>query len=146
MEKNQFQILPFFIISFSILISGFTVIFTWSDFLILLLDYVVQIKPIFPMNTASIGVITVVLTLSFYLLFLLLGVGGIANNRAAQGLNQNQKKWSITDLENIWWSILYCKIDILNLFLSDKYLLEFYFFEVIRQYMFDIFDLFCRYF
>ena len=43
------------------------------------------------MNTASIAVITVVLTLSFYLLFLLLGVGGIANNRAAQGLNQNQK-------------------------------------------------------
>ena len=43
------------------------------------------------MNVASISVITVIATLSFYLIFLVLGVGGIANNRAAQGLDQNQK-------------------------------------------------------
>ena len=43
------------------------------------------------MNTASIAVITLVTTLSVYLIFLVLGVGGIANNRAAQGLDQNQK-------------------------------------------------------
>tara|TARA_Y100001968_G_scaffold204299_1_gene187558 strand:- start:141 stop:281 length:141 start_codon:yes stop_codon:yes gene_type:complete len=43
------------------------------------------------MNTASIAVITIITTLSFYLIFLVLGVGGIANNRAAQGLDQNQK-------------------------------------------------------
>ncbi len=44
------------------------------------------------MNTASIAVITVVTTLSLYLIFLVLGVGGIANNRAAQGLDQNKKR------------------------------------------------------
>ena len=43
------------------------------------------------MNTASIAVITLVTTLSIYLMFLVLGVGGIANNRAAQGLDQNKK-------------------------------------------------------
>ncbi len=42
------------------------------------------------MNAATISVITVVITLSLYLIFLVLGVGGIANNRAAQGIDQNQ--------------------------------------------------------
>ena len=43
------------------------------------------------MNSTSIVVITLVTTLFIYLIFLVLGVGGIANNRAAQGLDQNQK-------------------------------------------------------
>ena len=43
------------------------------------------------MNIVSVAVITVVTTLSLYLIFLVLGLGGVANNRAAQGLDQNQK-------------------------------------------------------
>ena len=43
------------------------------------------------MNIASVAVITLIATLSLYLIFLVLGVGGVANNRAAQGLDQNQK-------------------------------------------------------
>ena len=43
------------------------------------------------MNAATIAVITVVTTLSLYLIFLVLGVGGIARNRSAQGLDQNQQ-------------------------------------------------------
>ena len=43
------------------------------------------------MNIVSVAVITLVATLSLYLIFLVLGVGGVANNRAAQGLDQNQK-------------------------------------------------------
>ena len=44
------------------------------------------------MNAASVAVITVVTTLSVYLIFLVLGLGGIANNRAAQGLDKKSKK------------------------------------------------------
>ena len=44
------------------------------------------------MNFATITIITVVITFTLYLLFLVLGLGGIANNRSAQGLDQNQKK------------------------------------------------------
>tara|TARA_Y100001968_G_C19126732_1_gene604616 strand:+ start:119 stop:253 length:135 start_codon:yes stop_codon:yes gene_type:complete len=44
------------------------------------------------MNSASLAIITVVFTLTLYLIFLLLGVGGIAKNREAQGLNQKSKK------------------------------------------------------
>ena len=43
------------------------------------------------MNVATIAIITVLSTLSIYIIFLLLGVGGIAKNRAAQGLDQNQR-------------------------------------------------------
>ena len=43
------------------------------------------------MNITSVAIITVVTSLSFYLIFFVLGVGGVANNRAAQGLDQNKK-------------------------------------------------------
>ncbi len=43
------------------------------------------------MNFATIALITVASTLSLYIAFLVLGVGGIAKNRAAQGLDQNQR-------------------------------------------------------
>ena len=42
------------------------------------------------MNFASIVIITVISTLSIYLIFLVIGVGGIAKNRRAQGLDQKQ--------------------------------------------------------
>ena len=38
-----------------------------------------------------IAIITVFSTVSLYIVFLVLGVGGIAKNRRAQGLDQNQK-------------------------------------------------------
>jgi len=44
------------------------------------------------MNFATIAVFTIVFTLSFYLIFLVLGVGGIAQNRSAQGLDQKSNK------------------------------------------------------
>ncbi len=40
------------------------------------------------MNFATITIITIISTLFFYMMFLLLGVGGIAKNRRAQGLDQ----------------------------------------------------------
>ncbi len=43
------------------------------------------------MNFANIVIITVISTATLYIIFLVLGVGGIAKNRAAQGLDQNQK-------------------------------------------------------
>tara|TARA_Y100001968_G_scaffold302162_1_gene315242 strand:+ start:889 stop:1029 length:141 start_codon:yes stop_codon:yes gene_type:complete len=43
------------------------------------------------MNATTIAVVTLVATLSFYLIFLVIGVGGIAKNRAAQGLDQKLK-------------------------------------------------------
>tara|TARA_B100000945_G_scaffold262509_1_gene221078 strand:+ start:418 stop:558 length:141 start_codon:yes stop_codon:yes gene_type:complete len=43
------------------------------------------------MNFATITIITVITTLFFYLIFLVLGVGGIAKNRKAQGFDQNQR-------------------------------------------------------
>ena len=42
------------------------------------------------MNFAAIAIITIISTLFFYMIFLVLGVGGIAKNRRAQGLDQNQ--------------------------------------------------------
>ena len=42
------------------------------------------------MNLPTIAIITVISTVSLYIIFLVLGVGGIANNRRAQGLDQNQ--------------------------------------------------------
>ena len=42
------------------------------------------------MKFATTIIITLVSTLSLYIIFLVLGVGGIAKNRAAQGLDQNQ--------------------------------------------------------
>jgi len=42
------------------------------------------------MNFATITIITIISTLFFYMTFLVLGVGGIANNRRAQGLDQSK--------------------------------------------------------
>ncbi len=43
------------------------------------------------MDFTSIAIITIISTLFLYAIFLLLGVGGIAENRRAQGLDQNQR-------------------------------------------------------
>ncbi len=43
------------------------------------------------MNFATIAIITIISTLFLYMIFLVLGVGGIAKNRRAQGLDQNQR-------------------------------------------------------
>ncbi len=42
------------------------------------------------MKLATIAFIMIVSTVFLYILFLVLGVGGIAKNRRAQGLDQNQ--------------------------------------------------------
>ena len=42
------------------------------------------------MNFATVGIITIISTISLYIIFLVLGVGGISKNRRAQGLDQNQ--------------------------------------------------------
>lgn len=43
------------------------------------------------MNFATIAIITIISTLTLYLVFLVIGVGGIAQNRNAQGLDQKNK-------------------------------------------------------
>ena len=43
------------------------------------------------MNFATIGIITIISTLFLYMIFLVLGVGGIAKNRRAQGLDQSKR-------------------------------------------------------
>jgi len=42
------------------------------------------------MNFATIAIITIVSTVFFYMIFLVLGLGGIAKNRRAQGLDQSK--------------------------------------------------------
>ena len=42
------------------------------------------------MNFATIAIITIISTLFFYMIFLVLGVGGIAKNHRAQGLDQSK--------------------------------------------------------
>ena len=42
------------------------------------------------MNFATIIFITIISTLFLYITFLVLGVGGIAKNRKAQGVDQNE--------------------------------------------------------
>ncbi len=42
------------------------------------------------MNFATVAIITIISTLVFYMVFLVLGVGGIAKNRRAQGLYQSK--------------------------------------------------------
>jgi len=42
-------------------------------------------------NFATIAIITIVSTVFFYMIFLVLGVGGIAKNRRAQGLDQGKR-------------------------------------------------------
>ena len=43
------------------------------------------------MNFATITIITIISTVFFYVVFLVLGVGGIAKNRRAQGLDQSER-------------------------------------------------------
>jgi len=42
------------------------------------------------MTYSTIAIITVLSTLFLYIIFLVLGVGGIAKNRRAQGLDQSK--------------------------------------------------------
>ena len=42
------------------------------------------------MNFATIAIITIISTLFVYMIFLVLGIGGIAKNRRAQGLDQSK--------------------------------------------------------
>ena len=42
------------------------------------------------MDFGTIAIITFISTVFFYMIFLVLGVGGIAKNRRAQGLDQNK--------------------------------------------------------
>jgi len=72
MYSNQFQVLPLFIITSAILISGFTVVFFLA----------------FLMNFSTILIITFLSTLALYLIFFSLGVVGISKNREAQGLDE----------------------------------------------------------
>ncbi len=51
----------------------------------------IQIKSILFNEFFTITIITIITTLFLYLLFVVLGVGGIAKNRRAQGLDQNQR-------------------------------------------------------
>ena len=44
------------------------------------------------MNFAAVAIITVLSTVSLYLIFLVMGLGGIAKNRKAQGLDQKSNK------------------------------------------------------
>tara|TARA_Y100001968_G_C18877602_1_gene490148 strand:- start:175 stop:309 length:135 start_codon:yes stop_codon:yes gene_type:complete len=44
------------------------------------------------MNFVTISIITIISALTFYLIFLVLGVGGIAKNRDAQGLSEKSQK------------------------------------------------------
>jgi len=43
------------------------------------------------MNFATIAIITILSTVFLYVIFLVLGVGGIAKNRRAQGLDQSKR-------------------------------------------------------
>jgi len=43
------------------------------------------------MNFATIAIITIISTLFFYMIFLVLGVGGIAKNRIAQGFDESKR-------------------------------------------------------
>ncbi len=43
------------------------------------------------MNSATIAIITIICTVSFYMIFLVIGVGGIEKNLKAQGLDQREK-------------------------------------------------------
>tara|TARA_B100001250_G_C19519786_1_gene665471 strand:- start:236 stop:376 length:141 start_codon:yes stop_codon:yes gene_type:complete len=43
------------------------------------------------MNFATIAIITIISTVFFYIIFLVLGAGGIDKNRKAQGLDQSKR-------------------------------------------------------
>tara|TARA_B100000579_G_C22399720_1_gene651233 strand:+ start:354 stop:503 length:150 start_codon:yes stop_codon:yes gene_type:complete len=43
------------------------------------------------MNLATITIITIISTVFLYMIFLVLGVGGIAKNRRAQGIDQSKR-------------------------------------------------------
>ena len=42
------------------------------------------------MNFATVAIITIISTVFLYMMFLVVGVGGIAKNRKAQGVDQNE--------------------------------------------------------
>tara|TARA_Y100001968_G_scaffold211590_1_gene194745 strand:+ start:2023 stop:2160 length:138 start_codon:yes stop_codon:yes gene_type:complete len=44
------------------------------------------------MDFPTIAIIIILFSFSFYLIFLVLGVGGVSKNRSAQGLDQNLNK------------------------------------------------------
>ena len=44
------------------------------------------------MDLVTVAIITIISTVFFYMIFLVLGVGGIAKNRKAQGLDQNKRR------------------------------------------------------
>tara|TARA_Y100000589_G_C26961141_1_gene550673 strand:- start:200 stop:337 length:138 start_codon:yes stop_codon:yes gene_type:complete len=44
------------------------------------------------MNFTYLAIVSIILTLSFYIAFLVLGIGGIAKNRRAQGLEEKPNK------------------------------------------------------
>jgi len=43
------------------------------------------------MSFATIAIFTILSTISLYMFFLVLGLGGVSKNRAAQGLDQNKR-------------------------------------------------------
>ena len=53
---------------------------------------ILQGSPYLFMNFATISIIIFTSAVSFYMFFLILGVGGIAKNRSAQGLDQKSSK------------------------------------------------------
>ena len=44
------------------------------------------------MNFSTISIIVIISAVSLYIVFLVLGVGGIAKNRSAQGIDQKSNK------------------------------------------------------
>tara|TARA_B100000965_G_C19555552_1_gene742007 strand:+ start:373 stop:507 length:135 start_codon:yes stop_codon:yes gene_type:complete len=44
------------------------------------------------MNFSTILIITLIATLAFYMIFLVIGLGGISQNRKAQGLDHKPRK------------------------------------------------------
>tara|TARA_Y100001968_G_C19435578_1_gene759463 strand:+ start:1837 stop:1971 length:135 start_codon:yes stop_codon:yes gene_type:complete len=44
------------------------------------------------MDLATIAVITLIFTITIYLIFFMIGLGGIAKNKEAQGLDQKKNR------------------------------------------------------
>ena len=91
MDNNQIEVLPFLIITFAIFISGITVVFAWQVGFLFSVILKTSLNKYFQMNFATISILTIFFTVSLYLIFLLLGVGGIKKNRKAQGIEQINK-------------------------------------------------------
>ena len=91
MDNNQIEVLPFLIITFAIFISGITVVFAWQVVFLFSARLKTSLNKYFQMNFATILILTIFFTVSLYIIFLLLGVGGIEKNRKAQGIEQINK-------------------------------------------------------